>query len=177
MNQPKDITDLIKKAGLDQPQTLTTPTPYRSGYPVDSVPDVDMPQQDRDKLNKLLQELMGSMNWLSTQTIPDIATMTNILSQYMYNTKCSPGHIESAKYAIHYLKGTPNLGIKFSSKSQDNIESLSNSLLIHLKCLHLPMQTEDHKIKVYPNLLIHPFNFTFSNQDQSQVTLYGGEDL
>ena len=121
MNQPKDIADLIKKAGLDQPQTLVTSTPYRSGYPVDSVPHVDMPQQDSDKLNKLLQELVGSMNWLSTQTRPDIATITNILSQY--NTKCSPGHIDSAKYAIRYLKGTPNLGIKFSSKSQDNIES------------------------------------------------------
>ena len=121
MNQPKDIADLIKKAGLDLPQTPTTPTPYGSSYPVDSVPNVDMPQQDHDKLNKLPQELVGSMNWLLTQIRPDISTITNILSQY--NTKCSPGHIESAKYVIRYLKGTPNLGIMFSSRLQDNIES------------------------------------------------------
>ena len=121
MNQPKDISDLIQKAGLDKPQTLTSPTPYRSGYPVDSVPDIEMPPEEREKLNKTLQELVGSMNWLSTQTRPDIATITNIISQY--NTKCSPGHIESAKYAIRYLKSTPNLGIKFSSKAQTNIES------------------------------------------------------
>ena len=80
-----------------------------------------MPQSERDKLNKLLQELVGSMNWLATQTRPDIATITNILSQY--NTKCSPGHIESAKYTICYLKATPNLGIKFSSRNQTSIES------------------------------------------------------
>ena len=80
-----------------------------------------MPQSECDKLNKLLQELIGSMNWLATQTRPDIATITNIISQY--NTKCSPGHIESAKYAIRYLKVTPNLGIKFSSRTQTNIES------------------------------------------------------
>ena len=98
MNQPKDIAELIKKAGLDQPQTLTAPTPYRSSLPVDSVPDLDLPNSERDKLNKLLQELVGSMNWLATQTRPEIATITNILSQY--NTKCSPGHIKSAKYAI-----------------------------------------------------------------------------
>ena len=121
MNQPKDISDLIKKAGLDKPQTLTSPTPYRSGYPVDSIPDVDMTTEERDKLNKTLQELVGSMNWLSTQTRPDIATITNIISQY--NTKCSPGHIESAKYAIRYLKSTPTLGIKFSSRAQADIES------------------------------------------------------
>ena len=50
-----------------------------------------------------------------------MATLTNIILQY--NTKCSPGHIESAKYAIRYLKSTPHLGIKFSSKHQSNIES------------------------------------------------------
>ena len=80
-----------------------------------------MPNMEQEKLNKTLQELVGSLNWLSTQTRPDIATITNILAQY--NTECSPGHIEAAKYAIQYLKGTPNLGIKFSSRNQDNIES------------------------------------------------------
>ena len=121
MNQPKDISDLIKKVGLDKPQSLTAPTPYRSGFPVDAVPDVDLPQTERDKLNKTLQEITGSMNWLATQTRPDIATITNIISQY--NTKCSPGHIDSAKYAIRYLKSTPHLGIRFSSRSQEEIES------------------------------------------------------
>ena len=61
------------------------------------------------------------MNWLATQTRPDVATITDILSQYNTN-KCSPGHIKSAKYAIRYLKATSNLAIKFSSKAQTNIE-------------------------------------------------------
>ena len=121
MNQPKDIANLIKKSGLNQSQTLTTPTPYCSSYLVDSVPKFEMPQQECNKLNKLLQELVGSMSWLSTQRRPDIATITNILLQY--NTKCSPRHMESAKYAICCLKGTPNLGIKFSSRAQEDIES------------------------------------------------------
>ena len=96
MNQPKDISNLIKKVGLNKPQSLSAPTPYRSGFPVDTVPHIDLPQNQRDKLNKILQELTGSLNWLATQTRPDIATITNIISQY--NTKCSPGHIEAAKY-------------------------------------------------------------------------------
>ena len=121
LNQPKDTADLIKKASLDQPQSLSTSTPYCSGYPVDSVPDINMPPEERDKLNKTLQELVGCMNWLSTQTLPDMATIANIISQY--NTKCSPGHIKSAKYAIRYLKSTLHLSIKFSSKNQSNIES------------------------------------------------------
>ena len=121
MNQPKDTQDLITKAGLDKPQTITAKTPYRSGLPVDSIPDVPLPDNERASLNKILQEYTGCLNWLSTQTRPDLATITNIISQY--NTKCSPGHIEAAKYAIRYLKGTQNMGIKFSSKNNKDIES------------------------------------------------------
>ena len=121
MNQPKDISSLIQKAGLHHPHTLTSRTPYRSGYPVDSIPTVPMPTHKQEKMNKELQELVGSLNWISTQTRPDLSTITNIIAQY--NSKCSPGHIEAAKYAIRYLKGTPDLGIKFSSSSCSDIES------------------------------------------------------
>ena len=37
MNQLKDSTELVKKAGLDQPQTKITQTPYRSGLPFDTI--------------------------------------------------------------------------------------------------------------------------------------------
>ena len=73
----------------------------------------------RAKLNKLLQEINGSLNWLANMTRPDIATITNILSKY--NTNCSPGHIAAAKHVVRYLKGTPSLGIKFSSSADSNI--------------------------------------------------------
>ena len=121
MNQPTEIADLIKKASLHQPQTNISRTPYRSGFPVDSIPDDDLPFPQREKLNKELQELVGCLNWISTQTRPDLSTITNIIAQY--NSICSPGHIESVKYSIRYLKGTPTIGIKFSSKNQQDIES------------------------------------------------------
>ena len=121
MTQQSDINDLVKKAGLDKLDSLTATTPYRSGFPVDSVPHIDMTMSERQKLNKTLQELVGSLTWLATITRPDIATITNILSQY--NNNCSPGHIAAAKYVIRYLKGTSNLGICFSSKQQQHLES------------------------------------------------------
>jgi len=68
-----------------------------------------------------MQELVGSMNWLSTQTRPDITTITAILAQY--NHSCSPGHIDSAKYAIRYLIDSAGMGIKFSSKADHDLES------------------------------------------------------
>ena len=92
MNQKNDAIDLIIRAQLDDPATASKPTPYRSGHPVDSVPDIDLPIHERQALNKALQEYVGSLNWLSCQTRPDLATITNIISQY--NNNCSPGHID-----------------------------------------------------------------------------------
>eukprot|EP00979_Chaetoceros_neogracilis_P017370 scaffold10206_cov280-Chaetoceros_neogracile.AAC.1 len=121
MSQKNDALELIIKAQLDDIATASKDTPYRSGHPVDSVPDIDMPLAERQLLNKLLQEYNGSLNWLSCQTRPDLSTITNILSQF--NNKCSPGHIDAARYAIRYLKGTSDLGIQFSSRNNAQIES------------------------------------------------------
>ena len=121
MNQPVDIQDLIRKADLHHDSSNSVKAPYRSGLPVDSVPDIEMSTTERAELNQLLQEYVGSLNWLANQTRPDLSTITNLIAQY--NSKCSPGHIESAKHVIRYLKDTANLGIKFSSNAIDEIES------------------------------------------------------
>ena len=77
MNQPKDISELVHKAKkLHHPQTNTPRAPYRSGLQVDLIPDAELPQQDSEKLNKDLEELVDSLNWISTQTRPDIAIIT-----------------------------------------------------------------------------------------------------
>jgi len=119
MTQQTDTEALISKAGLATANG--TSTPYRSSHPVDAVPGIDLPLHEREAPNKLMQELVGSMNWLSTQTRPDITTITAILTQY--NHSCSPGHIDSAKYAIHYLIDSAGMGIKFSSKADHDLES------------------------------------------------------
>jgi len=61
----------------------------------------------------------GSLNWLSCQTRPDLATISNTISQF--NNKCSPGH--NVEYTIRYLKGTSDLSIQFSSRYNSKIES------------------------------------------------------
>jgi len=81
MNQPVDIQDLIKKADLHHSSSNSFQTPYRSGFPVDSVPDIDMSTNERAELNQLLQEYVGSLNWLANQTRPDISTITNLIAQ------------------------------------------------------------------------------------------------
>ena len=118
LNQPTDIQEIISKAGLSNPETYTAPTPYRSGFPVDTVPqDPQLSLSQQESQNKTLQEYVGSLQWLSNQTRPNKATITNLIAQY--HSKAQQGHINTgAKYVIQYLKKNPFLGIKFSS--QDN---------------------------------------------------------
>ncbi len=68
-----------------------------------------------------MQSYIGSLNWLSTSTRPDISTITNIMSQYV--SKPNKHHITQAKRVIKYLKGSKTLGVSFSSKIDKRLES------------------------------------------------------
>jgi hypothetical protein len=59
------------------------------------VPDVHIPHNNHESSNKTLQEYSDSLNWLATQTKPNLSTITYIISQY--NNKFSPGHIYASK--------------------------------------------------------------------------------
>eukprot|EP00557_Chaetoceros_sp_GSL56_P002018 CAMPEP_0176495642 /NCGR_PEP_ID=MMETSP0200_2-20121128/10769_1 /TAXON_ID=947934 /ORGANISM="Chaetoceros sp., Strain GSL56" /LENGTH=849 /DNA_ID=CAMNT_0017893541 /DNA_START=929 /DNA_END=3474 /DNA_ORIENTATION=+ len=122
MSQEADIHQLLQDNNLHTATAIIKPTPYRSGHhPVDSIPNVHMSPTDRLTLESKLRTVIGSLNWLATQTRPDIATITNIIAQYQSNP--SPGHLEAARYVLRYLKGTSNLGITFSSQVKPSLES------------------------------------------------------
>jgi hypothetical protein len=67
--------------------------------------------------------LVGSFNWLAHTTRPDFSTVVSLLAQHQSNP--SPGHYEAAKakYVVHYLANTRDLGIKFTSVKQSSLES------------------------------------------------------
>ena len=101
MSQEAFADQLIEYAGLSHESATANPTPYRAGYPVDTIkssPD-DMPY--KQKLEKELQTYVGSLVWLSQGTRPDLATITNILAKYQNNP--GYGHIAAAKYVIKII--------------------------------------------------------------------------
>ena len=121
LSQGAFIDNLSYDIGLD-PDCVTAPkTPYRSGYPIDSIPTVPMPAPARDNLRHTMQHLMGSLQWHSHCTRPDISTATSILAKYQNSP--SPGHIKAAKYIIRYLKGTSSHGITFNSANDTILQS------------------------------------------------------
>jgi len=73
-----------------------------------------MPPLQCVKLESKLHTIVGSLNWILTQTRPDIATITNMIVQYQ---------TDAAKYVLWYLKGTSTLGITFSSHHNTTLAS------------------------------------------------------
>ena len=80
-----------------------------------------MTTTDRAKLKLTMQQLMGSLQWVSHCTRPDISTATALLSKYQNSP--SPGHLQAAKHIIKYLKGSKSHGILFSSANDSVLQS------------------------------------------------------
>jgi hypothetical protein len=91
-------------------------TPYRSGLPIDCIqgttPD-NMADPSFIRLREQYQSIVGSLNWLATNTRPDLAPVTSFLAAYNHNP--SKGHMDAAIYAIKYLRQTVDYGIAFHS--------------------------------------------------------------
>jgi deoxyuridine 5'-triphosphate nucleotidohydrolase len=121
LSQEAFIETLTTLAGLDGDGVNEPRTPYRSGFPVDKIPEEQYEEHTQHKMNHLLRVLVGSLNWLALSTRPDIATITNMLAKYSNNA--SKGHIEQAKRVIKYLKGTKAMGISFTSYDRENLSS------------------------------------------------------
>ena len=118
LTQQSFIDTLLETLGINIDNVSHFSTPYRSGYPVDSVAFVEMSSSDRDKLRLKFQSLVGSLNWLAHTTRPDLSTIVSLLAQHQ--SLPSPGHYESALYVVKYLATTKTLGIYFTS-SRDSI--------------------------------------------------------
>ena len=121
LSQGSFVENLAYELGLDPDSKSAPKTPYRSGLPIDSIPTTPMSSSARETLKLKMQQIMGSLQWVSHCTRPDISTATSILAKYQ---NCpSHGHLQAAKYVVRYLKGTTSHGITFNSDSDHILQS------------------------------------------------------
>jgi len=121
LTQQSFAENLVESLGFTDISLSTYITPYRSGYPIDSVPSDSQSATQRDQLRLQYQSLVGSLNWLAHTTRPDLSTAVSLLAQHQSNP--SIGHMDAAKYVVKYLAGTKNLGIFFTSAKRSLLES------------------------------------------------------
>ena len=74
-------------------------TPYRSGFPIDSIPPVDPPDPYLPRQIQVYQRIVGCINWIATCTCPYIYPAITFLASYR---KFS--HPQNYKAAVHALK-------------------------------------------------------------------------
>jgi len=106
LSQPSFADELLHQHGMSDANAISTP--YRSGSHIDSLTG-----DTSDFITATYQSLVGSLNWLSTNTRPDLSTVTNLLSQY--NQRPTSGHLDAARYVLRYLSGTRTHGITFTT--------------------------------------------------------------
>ena len=99
-------------------------TPYRSGKPIDSIPDADPTDPDLKRRMKVYQSILGSINWLATCTRPDIAPALTFLSTYIQAPH--EQHYKAAIWALRYLYSTAEYGISFHSSASTTVQAFNH---------------------------------------------------
>jgi len=113
ISQEGNAAAIVDEMGLSQANKSPLMTPFHSGFPVDTIPLVDMSSEDCAPLTAKMQSWLGVINWLQMCTHPDLATIFSLLATHMHHP--SPGHIESIKYVGCYILSTMDLGLHFTS--------------------------------------------------------------
>ena len=102
--------------------TLVRLAKLPTGLPIDKISTSQpLPEEVRTAARDEYRQLVGTFNWLSISTRPDIATITNLLSYNLHNA--TPSHVTAAKYVIRYLAGTKHLGIEFKKGPNHELDS------------------------------------------------------
>ena len=123
--------NLIQLAQLETSLNISD-TPYRSGYPVDSLPE-STTAPSTPQLVAYMRLLADSLNWLAQGTRPDLSTITAMLARYL--NRPTKKHIDTARYAIKCVKHTSHLGIIFNSKITPLLKTFNQFLTDPLHAL------------------------------------------
>jgi hypothetical protein len=104
-------------------------TPYRSGMPIDSIPNPDPKEPDFKRRRKIYQSIVGCINWLATCTRPDVSPALTFLASY--STAPHIQHYKSALHVIKYLISTADYGISFHSNAGHTTQAYNHFPVHH----------------------------------------------
>jgi hypothetical protein len=106
------IEQLLSKFNMSNCKPTTTP--HQVGYYLSSNMSPTSENDILDMRNVPYAELVGSLNWVSTNTRPDIATSIGTLCRFISN----PGrqHWKAALRVLRYLSATLDYGIRYTNQ-------------------------------------------------------------
>ena len=110
ISQEKYIDNILKREGIDKSNPVSTL--MDPNHQVESNPEGNIGSKSNH-----YAKLLGELQFLTNSTRPDIAYTVNKLATYTANPSLQ--HVGALKQLLRYLKGTKNLGIKYSKNPQD----------------------------------------------------------
>ncbi|MBW0495272.1 hypothetical protein O181_034987 [Austropuccinia psidii MF-1] len=121
LDQGHFIESLLKLYGMGLCKTVATPLLPNTHLILDT-------EQEKVKFEKLgvnYCSAIGSMNYLSIGTRPDLSHAVSSLSQFLEK----PGflHWQAFLHILRYLKGTPNVGLVYYGGGPTSVEAYSNA--------------------------------------------------
>ena len=123
LSQKAFAQNLVERHRLNNINYNPRVSPYRSGYPIDSFPSAEVDEDDKHFVRRRhsYRSLVGGLNWLATNTRPDLAPVVSFLASY--NHCPSKQHVESALWVVRYLRSTTSHGIAYHSASPSSSQA------------------------------------------------------
>ena len=107
IHQGTYVRSLLRKFGMADCSPVATPAEGNTFLTTDQHQTIDVPYR----------QLVGALMYMTVATRPDIAFIVHRLSQFLDTP--SEVHWKAAKRVLRYLKGTPNVGITYTSDTPD----------------------------------------------------------
>ena len=121
VHQEAFILDVVDRYKLSNCNTSPRATPFRSGFPVDTIAPSTLTSDAQEPLTKTYQQVIGDLNWLSISTRPDITAIVSLLAAH--SQKPSPAHYDAAMHVLRYLASTASIGLYYTSNDMEDFHA------------------------------------------------------
>lgn len=118
LSQEAYIDKILRKFKMSESKAVTTPLPS-------VIPSNTKESTSLFKDIKLYQQLIGSLNYLSTRTRPDITYSVSYLAQSLQ--KPTDQSFSLAKRVLRYLKGTKDWRLTFTKEKDSKLVAFSDA--------------------------------------------------
>ena len=120
LHQEDYVQEILQRFNMVECKPASTP--HQPGYYLSVSMSPTSDEKKNDMKTVPYSELVGSLNWLATNTRPNIANAVGTLCRFISN----PGrqHWKAAQMVLRYLSGSADHGIKFSKSDQGLTHSL-----------------------------------------------------
>jgi hypothetical protein len=159
ISQKQYLLSILQKEGMDKANPVSMPLDPNMKLEPNSE------GQDDSERQNAYASLLGSLQYLSTATRPDITFAINRLAAYTSNPGLS--HYTALKRVLRYLKGTMDYGITY----RNDDTTLNNDNLCYGYSDAAYANTDDHKSTSGYVFLVNKGAITWGSKKQSTIAL------